>query len=123
MPTVADKTVDPNTVAVANTTLQTSSAVVKILDEPTIKTTRTMYYTIHKTWPAEYEDVTREQLTALWTMVTVLRSAFADFAVWVAFWTRMIKRKRFTGTILNTLGEIVSVEMLGPRNDDACESS
>ena len=53
-------------------------------------------------------------------MVTQLGSPHADF---VPFWTTMIKKKRFAGTIVDQYGEIITVELLGPPHYDAWEGS
>ena len=76
---IADKTVDPNTVALSDTVLQSSSAIVKIFGDATIKRKRQRLYNVNNEWPAEDEDVTRGQLIALNTMVFVAHSPYADF--------------------------------------------
>ena len=56
-------------------------------------------------------------------MVTVMRKTYADFALWVPFWSRMVKRLRFHGRVLNQDGELVLVEIYGPPNYEAWEAS
>ena len=119
----ADRVGEPNSVSLADTVLQTSSAVVKKLDPATIRQYRRRYYSIHDEWPAEEEDISEEQLTGLYTVVFVLRSIYVDFAIWVAFWSRMVRRKRFTATMVNEFGEIIQVEILGPPTFESWETS
>ena len=120
---IAERSIDSNTVALSDTVSQTNAAVVKILDAKTIKEFRHNYYVKHGEWPSEDEDITKEQLTALFTMLTVIDSPYCDFALWVAFWYRFIKRKRFMGTVVNEFGEVIVVELLGPPNYDSWASS
>ena len=118
-PVAGNRLVDPNTVALSDTVLQTNTVVVKILDQATVKRMRRRYSEKHETWPSEYEDITKEQLACLWAMVTQVCSPYADVALFVAFWARMIKRERFAGTIVDQYGEIITVELLGPPHYEA----
>ena len=48
-----------------------------------------------------------------------LDSCYADLALWVPFWNRMVKALKFQGKVINEHGEIILVEILGPPNIDA----
>ena len=56
---MADRSIDPNTVALNDTVDQTNSAVVKLLDQATVKSMRRRYYDKHEEWPAEDEHITK----------------------------------------------------------------
>ena len=49
-------------------------------------------------------------------------SVYADFALWVPFWRRMLKKKRFMGVVPDEHGELHTVEIIGPASVDAWES-
>ena len=56
--------------------------------------------------PTEDEDVAKEQLSVLFVVVTIMMSVYADFALWVPFWKRMLKKKRFMGRVADEHGEL-----------------
>ena len=113
---------DPNTVALADTVDQTSKAVIRILPPDKIKKMRAKYIAKVGTKPTEDEDVAKEQLSALFVAVTIMMSVYADFALWVPFWKRMLKKKRFMGRVPDEHGELQTVEILGPGSFDAWET-
>ena len=55
------------------------------------------------TTPREEQEVTIEQLSSL-DAVYRKNGLYADFAIWVPFWHRMIKMKRFMGQVLDEHG-------------------
>lgn len=64
--------------------------------------------------PAEDEDLTSEQLSALSHLVTSNKVPYADFAVWGPFGVRIRRRTKFTGHIIGPNGDLAKVELLGP---------
>ena len=117
-----DITTDPNTIALSDTVDQTSKAVVKILPNAQLKKMRARFVKHNGVKPTEDEDVTKEQLSALFVAVFTMISVYADFALWVPFWRRMLKKKRFMGVVPDEHGELHTVELLGPSCFDAWES-
>ena len=117
-----DITTDPNTIALSDTVDQTSKAVAKILPDAQLKKMRARFTNHNGVKPTEDEDVTKEQLSALFVAVFTMISVYADFALWVPFWKRMLKKKRFMGVVPDEHGELHTVEILGPSSFDAWES-
>ena len=113
---------DPNMIALSAVVLQTNDTKVKILDDATIKEMRARYKKHHGVKPTADVDVTKEQLTGLHTCVNIIGSAYVDYCLWVAFWARFIKKKRFTGMVPNEYGELQQVEIFGPPSFDAWET-
>ena len=113
---------DPNTVALSDTVDQTSKAVIQILPPDKVKKMRARFVEKNGVKPTEDEDVAKEQLSALFVAVTIMMSVYADFALWVPFWKRMLKKKRFMGRVPDEHGELQTVEILGPASFDAWET-
>ena len=51
-----------------------------------------------------------------------LNSVFVDFALWIPHWSRLAKRLRFKGMLINGLGEYFMAEMFGPGTFEIWES-
>ena len=63
--------------------------------------------------PAE-EEITIEQLTALWALVKSRAPPYVDFAVWGPHGYRLQRKLRLTGLQLTAGGDIRQVELSGP---------
>ena len=75
-----------------------------MLDINIIRKARKRYNTIKGDRPDGNERVTQEQLTALDAVVQGLDLIYADFALFVPFWQRLAKRRRFTGQVMDRTG-------------------
>ena len=111
-PGVAGK-IPPGYIALTDTVSQTDTAIVKLLDDGELDKLRHGFFKTHGNFPKEDEEVTIEQLSSL-DAVLKKYSFYVDFALWVPFWQRMIKTKRFMGQALDDKGVLQTVEILGP---------
>ena len=102
-----------------DTVWQTSRAEVKLLTKELIKKGYARYIKEEGSKPTAEENVTPEQLSALELIVRELGSIYADFALWVPFWRRMAKKKRFMGRVFDDNGIPQTIEILGPPNVEA----
>ena len=101
-------------IALSETVLQHSKLEVKCLSEEDLREAGRRYRALEKVDPSEDEAATKEQLTSLFCCVMSLGSIFVDFAIWIPHWTRLAKKLRFKGMLINALGEYFTAEMFGP---------
>ena len=111
-----------DTLQLSEVIIQTSKAEVRMLAVSEINKARRRYRLVMGINPPEEEQVTREQLSALNTVIKELDSIFADFGVWVPFWTRLANKRRFMDRIIDESGTFRVVEILGPPNFDSWEA-
>ena len=105
-------------VTLGDTVWQTSRAEVRLLADAMIKKGYARYVASEGSKPTAEENVTPEQISALELIVRELGSIYADFALWVPFWRRMAKTKRFFGRVIDENGVPKTID-LGPPNVDA----
>ena len=73
-------------------------------------------------YPSEDEDITIEQLSAFKMILSHYISLYVDLALWVPFWKRFMKMKRFMGRVVDEHGTQQIVEILGPPTIEAWET-
>ena len=73
--------------------------------------------------PAPQEELTSEQLTALFTIFWCSGSPYEDFSTWSTFGHRIAKRARFSGLVFTASGQLQSVELCGPGDFETWEQS
>ena len=116
---ILKKELATDVVTLGDTVWQTSRAEVKLLTKELIKAGYARYIKEEGSKPTAEENITPEQLSALELIVRELGSIYADFALWVPFWRRMAKKKRFMGRVIDENGIPQTIEILGPPNIDA----
>ena len=101
-------------VPLADTVMQLSKLEVPVLSKYDLTTARMRYVSRQLGQPPIQEDVSKEQLTALHAVIFTYDNIYADFSVWVPNGSRLLKKKRFIGLVLNPQGKFVESELLGP---------
>ena len=87
---------------------------VDILDESTIAAAYAKHMKRIGAFPSSEEELSQEQLTGLHTLFKSGRSPYVDMAVWGPYHHRLQRKRRLKGVRLNQLGEIQTVELMGP---------
>ena len=92
---------------------------VDILDETTVANAYSKYVKRIGAFPRAEEELSQEQLTGLHALFKSGRAPYVDMAVWGPYHHRLQRKRRLKGVRLNQLGEIQTVELMGPSDFEA----
>ena len=104
----------PDTICLKEILAQGSIGEVKMIPVTEVQALFDRYETLFEDEPGPSEEVTREQLTALKVAVYELAAIYVDFAIWVPFGMRSLRRNRITGLVLGPDGNLHTIEQYGP---------
>ena len=102
--------------------IQGSKLEAKCLSDADLREAANQFKNTERGDPPEDEAATKEPLTALFVCLRTLNSIFVDFAIWIPHWSRLAKRLRFKGMLINGLGEYFMAGMYGPGTYEIWES-
>ena len=102
---------------------QTDDLEVDILDDAAITAAYARYAKKIGAAPPPDQELSAEQLTTLHSLFQSGRAPYTDMAVWGPYHHRLAKKIRLKGVRLNSLGEIVPVEINGPPDFEAWRES
>ena len=102
---------------------QTDDMEVDILDDVAITAAYARYSKKIGAAPPPDQELSSEQLTTLHALFQSGRAPYTDMAVWGPYHHRLAKKIRLKGVRLNSLGEIVPVEINGPPDFEAWRES
>ena len=102
---------------------QTDDLEVDILDDAAITAAYARYTRKIGAAPPPDQELSAEQLTVLHRLFQSGRAPYTDMAVWGPYHHRLAKKIRLKGVRLNSLGEIVPVEINGPPDFEAWRES
>ena len=102
---------------------QVLTSEVSLLDPEITTQGYDQYFKTQGAAPLACEERTAEQLSAFNASIRDLGSTYADFAVWVPYGLRMMKRQNFTSQVLGANGVLTNVEIIGPPNFEYWEKN
>eukprot|EP00971_Amphidinium_carterae_P005164 103030-Amphidinium_carterae.1 len=109
-------------VKMAHVVSQQSDEEVELVSEDVVSCGLTRYKRLFGCFPPEDQDPSHAQLTCLHALLETGRVPYVDFAIWVPFSQRMLKKAKLDILVFSTSG-LKPTELPGPSNFDAWDSS